>query len=620
MCSARLWEAARDTKDELVMRIVVRQIAALFAGALGGAAVGLAEAALVTWVSSASTEYWLFLFAVLAYAVVGAGIGLAAGLVWEAVRRGQADAGEVARFGMAAAVALPVFAVGRYHVVQRVFHEDLVLASAAGIVSHALLLIGAIAAAVACAWLFRRWYGLAGTAGTVGALVLFIGLAWAVGFVTRPVSQPIVRRPVSAAAAGKPNVILIVVDTLRADAIEPYGAPAGSTPAFAKLASDSVVFERAYAQSSWTRPSIASILTSEYPSVHGAMLKMDFLPDRALTVAEALRAEGYWTAGFVNNINVAPVFNFQQGFDEFVYLEPEFYFWATESATKLAMYKTLRVARERFFSNRMYYPNYYQAAAVVNQHVLAWLAEKPPEPFFLLMHYMDPHDPYFEHPYNGHGVARVMTPSPAPERVEDLRNLYAGEVRYLDAELDLLVRGMRDRGVYDRSIVALTADHGEEFLEHGGWWHGTTLYEEAVHVPLFIKRPGEPQRGQHRSDLVRTIDIVPTLLSAAVVRVPPSFLGQDLFVGPVTGPLLAEEDLEGNQLASIRTGPWKLITANPGNPRGLSPVELYNVEVDARERHNLASDESGRVAQMLGELQRLRAELGKASARTRTGG
>src|SRR6185295_8017030 len=119
-------------------------------------------------------------------------------------------------------------------------------------------------------------------------------------------------------------------------------------------------------------------------------------------------AQGYWTAAFTTNINVAPVFNFQQGFDEFRYLEPSFYFGASDSATKLAIYKTLRMVRERFFSSRMYFQNYYQDAEVVGTHVNEWFDSSPPEPFFLFIHYMDPHDPYFEMPYNGKGVARVM--------------------------------------------------------------------------------------------------------------------------------------------------------------------------------------------------------------------
>ena len=190
------------------------------------------------------------------------------------------------------------------------------------------------------------------------------------------------------------------------------GARSRTACGLRQLARDGVVFEHTYSQASWTRPSIATILTAEYPSVHGTEHKMDFLSDRVDTIAEVLKAQGYWTAAFTTNINVAPIFNFQQGFDEFRYLEPSFYFGATDSATKLAIYKGLRVAREKVSRARCGCENYYQDAGRRRQHVEAWLGEQPPEPFFLFVHYMDPHDPYFEIPYNGHGVARVIDPRP----------------------------------------------------------------------------------------------------------------------------------------------------------------------------------------------------------------
>jgi arylsulfatase A-like enzyme len=476
------------------------------------------------------------------------------------------------------------------------------------VVTHILLVLGALVVGLGLAFAVGRLVRTVGSAAIVALLGLLCAVSYAIGYFGTVAEVPVTRR-LQPAAAGKPNIILIVVDTLRADSVEPFGPTPGTTPAFARFAADGVAFTRAYAQSSWTRPSIASILTAQYPSAHGAVHKMDFLPDRAHTMAEALRPAGYWTAAFVNNINVAPVFNFQQGFDEFVYLEPSFYFGATESATKLAIYKGLRVARERLFAHRMYFYNYYQDAEVVNTRVKAWLAEKPPEPFFLLMHYMEPHDPYFEHPYNGKGVARVLTPNPAPERADELRGLYAGAVRYLDEHLGGLFDHLRQSGVYDRSTIVMTADHGEEFQDHGGWWHGTTLYEEGIHVPLVIKRPSEPLRGQRRNDAVRSVDIAPTLMAASGLPAPPSFMGRDLFTGTVTGPLVAEEDLEGNQLASIYVDGWKLITANAGNPRGLATEELYNLDADPKERRNLAGEAKEKVAQLRGELQRMLAEI-----------
>ena len=245
-------------------------------------------------------------------------------------------------------------------------------------------------------------------------------------------------------------MLLIIIDTLRADAIGAYSGDAEATPNLDRLARDGVRFANTYSQATWTRPSIATILTSLYPSVHGAEHKFDALPDRVTTLAEALRADGYWTSGFVSNINVAPVFNFQQGFDEYDYVAPSFYFWATDSATRLAIYKGLRVLRERFFGSRIYFYNYAQDSAVVNGAVFHWLDQRPPNPFFLWVHYMDAHDPYFEIPYNGRGVARVTDPDPPAARAPELHKLYGEDVHYLDEQLGHLFEHLQAAGAVRR--------------------------------------------------------------------------------------------------------------------------------------------------------------------------
>jgi arylsulfatase A-like enzyme len=599
------------------VKLIKGLVAAALAGALGGALVGLVEALLVTFTSGAADEYWLFLFGVVGYGVLGAGIGLGGAILWQIARLGRASEQRLAEVAVALAVFVPSFAIGRYHVNQRLFGEELVTFSAAGVVTHALLLGGGVVVALAALVLLRACYRAAGMAAVAGLLAILLAASCAIGFATGKGEERIARK--AGAAAGRPNVILIIADTLRSDAVDWTGAQPEAAGGFATLAKDGVVFDHTYSQASWTRPSIATILTGVYPSVHGTVHKMDFLPDSVLTVAEALKAQGYWTAGFTTNINVAPVFNFQQGFDEFHYLEPSFYFWATDSATKLAIYKGLRVGRERFLSNRMYYEHYYQDAAIVDRHLQKWLDQRPPEPFFLLIHYMDPHDPYFEHPYNGHGVARVMTPSPAPERARELHDLYMEGVHYLDGYVKRLVERLRNDGLYDRSVIAFTADHGEEFHEHGGWWHGTALYQEQVHVPLVIKRAGASTGGGRRSDLARSIDIAPTLFAAARLPQPETFLGVDLFGTRVEEPLLAEEDLEGNRLTSIRSGDWKLIIANPGNPRGLAPTELYNLAQDPEESRNLAAGESARVSDLLAQLERMRVRIAEDGQRPTLG-
>lgn len=580
-------------------------LAALLAGGLGGALVGIAESALVTWTSAANDEYWLVLFGVLSYGAIGAGIGLGAGLLWQLLRRGNASTVALAQVGAFAGMFPLAFGVGRYQVNQRVFDEGLTLASSLGLMTYGALLVVAVLLSLVALLIARAGARALGALGPGLAFAALAALAWGIGVATDHSGAPPVLRHASPAAADKPNIILVVVDTLRSD----YAAQAAKEDGgFGMLRQDGVTFSRAYAQASWTRPSIATILTAQYPSVHGTEHKMDILPNNANTLAEVLKGQGYWTAAFTTNINVAPIFNFQQGFDEFHYLAPSFYFGATDSATKLAVYKGLRAAREKV-SSSMWVENFYQDAHVVDASVEEWMGSKPPQPFFLFVHYMDPHDPYFEIPYNGRGIARVTNPNPPAESADEMRTLYAENVRYHDKYLKQFFDRLKAQGLYDNSIIAITADHGEEFHEHGGWWHGTTLYEEALHIPLMFKRAKESEPGHLRTDLARSLDIGPTLLAAAGVATPASFQGIDLFTGTVDEPLLAEEDLEGNKLTSLRDGDWKIITANPGNPRGLAPRELYDLANDPGESSNLATAQSGRVAEMLAQLDQMRARI-----------
>ena len=594
---------------QTLLRHLRALLAALLAGGLGGALVGVAESALVTFTSAANDEYWLVLFGVLSYGAIGAGVGLGAGVLWQLLRRGRAGTVALAQVGAFAGMLPLALFVGRYQVNQRLFDEGLTLASSLGLMTYGAILLVAVLASLVALFLARASARVLGAAGPGVAFAALAAVAWGIGIATDHTAAAPIARHASAAAADKPNIVLVVVDTLRSD----YAAQAAKEDGgFGMLRQDGVTFSRAYSQASWTRPSIATILTAQYPSVHGTEHKMDILPNGANTLAEVLKAEGYWTAAFTTNINVAPIFNFQQGFDEFHYLEPSFYFGATDSATKLAVYKGLRAAREKV-SSSMWVENFYQDAHTVDAKVEEWMSDragsKLPQPFFLFVHYMDPHDPYFEIPYNGHGIARVATPDPPAEQADAMRKLYAENVRYHDHYLKAFFDRLKAQGLYDNTVILLTADHGEEFHEHGGWWHGTTLYEEALHVPLMVKRAKESEPGHERTDLARSLDIAPTLLGAAGVELPASFQGIDLFTGTVSEPLLAEEDLEGNKLTSIRDGDWKLITANAGNPRGLAPQELYDLASDPGESSNLATAQTGRVAEMLAQLGEMKARI-----------
>lgn len=580
----------------------------MLGGAWGGVAVGAAEAVLIA-ATGRPEEYWLFAFAIVYYGLVGAGIGAAVGLVVLSTFGGKT--GRLLPAVAFAASFIPLaFAVGRYHVNQRLFQEQLIAASPTGMIVHVALLAAVLALGVLLGVLAgalnRKGRGQGSAAGL---LLLSLGAGIA-GVLSNHSDRPAVVRRSSAEAGA--NVVLIIADTLRADAAAARLAEDPATSGLARLARDGVVFEKAYTQSSWTRPSVATILSSLYPSQHGAIHKMDPLADEVVTLAEVLQESGYWTAGIVSNINVAPIFNFHQGFGEYEYLAPDFYFGATDSATRLAIYKGLRAVRERVFKNYIYFGNYYQDATVIARRTGEWLDQTPPEPFFLLIHYMDPHDPYFAIPYNGRGVARVTQPNPPASRAGELRSLYDQGVAYLDQHLAHLFSDLHRRALYEDSVIVLTADHGEEFQEHGGWWHGTTLYEEQLRVPLLVKRPREPKPGTVDRLFARTIDIAPTILAAAGLPASGDFAGIDLFGHGVDRsllPLYAEESLEGNVLRSMRLGDWKLITANEGNPRGLRTLELYDLGTDPQEQRNLVEERPVEVARLLHHLEKHRRRL-----------
>jgi arylsulfatase A-like enzyme len=243
---------------------------------------------------------------------------------------------------------------------------------------------------------------------------------------------------------------------------------------------------------------------------------------------------------------------------------------------------------------------------VVTDRGLAWIAENGDHPFFLFLHYMDPHDPYFTHPYNGEGLARVANPNPDPSLADEYRAAYDGEITYLDQQLARLFAELKRRGLYDSSLILLTADHGEEFCEHGGWWHGLTLYDEQIAVPLIIKAPRGGASDVVNETIVSSIDIAPTII-AAVGGTPPDVMsGRPLGLGAdAAAPrdhAFAESELEGNVLQAYRSQEWKLIQANPGNPRGLPPQQLFDVARDRGEQHDLAASRTDAVATLAAHL------------------
>ncbi len=602
-------EAIPDVPAELWPRRVRGLTIGLGAGLLAGGIVGLGEGAVVVASAHGGVGLGVMPYGAVAYgllcAALGAGLGLAMAWTGRLMKREAMAEPQAYARTTAFLVALMALGLGAFRIRRDVFAEQLAWKSAGGLGLAFACFVAAVVVylilSAALRWLVARRPGSVmlrawGSPAVVGGLIA------AVAAVTLLVGQPAEAapgRPRPAAPEGAANILFVVVDTLRADHLPAWGYDEGSTPHLDAFARDAIRFDQAFANASWTRPSFASFLTGRSPRSHGVMHKPDALPEGLTTLPEALREGGYYSAGFVTNFNVAPYFNFDQGFDEYRYLEPEFVLGADDAAAKLLLVQFLRQSIEklRAIGGSVEPGTLYRDAETVNREIGAFLDQAPAGPWFLFAGYMDPHDPYFVHPYDGNGYARAAHQHPDVDEAPELRRLYDGEITYWDAQLGRLIEDLKRRGVYDDMTIVITSDHGEEFGEHGGFWHGTTLYDEQVHVPMFVKLPENRRGGTVVRHWVQSIDVMPTLLREAGLDVPEGVQGGDLFEG--TDVVYAWESHEGNDLESVRerrgTDEIKLITANPGNPRGLSPVELYRVDLDPDEQRDLAEGEREHV-------------------------
>ena len=578
-----------------------RIVLGFLGGLLAGMLVGIVETLVIMSGKMNLPELGLLPYGVLSYGILSAlfGLGLGvAGLILSQILSLEKPVARTLSFYLCAVMIFEGLVIGRFRIVRDVFHEKhpgpmLDLALLAGAIVLFFLLHRVVFSPLFSKKPFSALTRLSrGVPVYVAVFVVTYLISSGYGKLNVP---PVGTQSGEARAAlsNRPNVILIIVDTLRADRLSCYGYETRTSPNIDRLAADGYLFQNALAQASWTKSSIATVVTSLYPSSHGAIGKPDQLPDQVVTLAEVMKEAGYYTAGLVDNVNIAPVFNFDQGFDEYHYLAPDHFFYAPESATQLMVYNQLRLIRERFLSKKTWVQFYYQDAVEVTDQAIAWFEGNTDKKFFLLLHYMDPHDPFFPHPYTGEGYARVSMPSPPPDMAGKLSTVYDGEITYFDKELGRLLDWLEQNGLYDNTVVLLTADHGEEFFEHEGWWHGTTLYEEQIHIPLILKPEGGLDSALVITSLARSLDIPPTLLTLAGVDVPAVMQGQTLIdstgaAAAVIPFVYSEEDFEGNVLKSVRDLKYKLVEANSNNPRGLSETEIFDMETDPLEKQNLA--------------------------------
>ncbi len=390
-----------------------------------------------------------------------------------------------------------------------------------------------------------------------------------------------------------PNVLLFVVDTLRADSLGCYGNQTVKTPAVDAFAREGMLYRAAYAPSSWTRASLASMLTGLYPEAHGVEERESLLPEQLVSLPEYFSEHGYATAAVITNPNVGSFFGFAQGFDSFDEL------YQRQDVGKVA-------------SSELITPSDVAAA-----RALEWI-DATSKPFFLLVHTIDPHWPYdppaaydryggdyqgiLDH-YGGRTNAINLT---APER-ERVRSFYYGEVAFNDESFGQVIEHLRSTGILDDTVVAFTSDHGEEFWEHGGRWHGHQLYQENIRVPLVVRYPPAFRHGQEITQPVQLVDLFPTLLELANIPIPTGIDGKSFLSKDHSGTAYATLDLDGFKKKALVTDTWKLVFDAGSGQRAL---------YDLREAPFETIDRSREHPELVEKLFRSLSELSEANLAT----
>ncbi len=418
-----------------------------------------------------------------------------------------------------------------------------------------------------------------------------------------------------------PRIVLVSIDTLRADHVGCYGYGRPTTPHLDALAAEATLFLNAYAPSPWTLPSHVSLFTGLEAHNHQVYSADERMSPSLETLADVLRQHGYVCGAITGGGFLSPRYGFAKGFDTYSESEGQF--------------------------------SFQDSAARVGQAAAEWLDRNADKRFFLFLHTYQPHAPYDapdpygtmfqgERPlwsrldlYTHLGGAKVGIYKSLPEEEKRaIAALYDGEVRYVDdALIGPLTAKLKSLGLYDQTLLIITSDHGEEFYDHGGWGHGQSLYEELVRVPLIVKFPDRRLRGHRETRAARLIDIMPTVLEETGISLSgltidgrslrPLLMGREdrprvvvaescwLLKNGCPPPNAASSSRLANQAALI-AGPEKLVLTRPVRPEDrepylhppppFAPVELYDLEADPRENTNLVEARAALAQRLFQQL------------------
>lgn len=406
-------------------------------------------------------------------------------------------------------------------------------------------------------WMRRSWIWI----GLVAVVTIAVGLS------------------VTQFTQARPNILLITLDTTRADRLGCYGYSGAQTPKLDSLADRGVVFERAYAPAPMTAPSHTSLFTGLCPPEHGVFTNAQVALDPGIpTLAELLKAQSYETAAFVAAFVLQKKFGLERGF----HVYDDDLSSADQTGDPLHRYRDGRI---------------------VIDSAVRWLSKRTAaaRPFFCWVHLYDPHEPYLAH---------------EPEFGDQFRDQpYDGEVAYVDRQLGRLFDALKKSGVERNTVVVVIGDHGESLGEHGERAHGYMLHESTLRVPLIIADPRRDAGGLRISTPVSLIDLFPTLLEFADAKAPQESKARSLhaaLAGGSIAPSVCYSQTEEPYLQAFWSPLQGLTTQRWRYVRTTKP-ELYDLQADPKELHNLAHQEPDKLAELDGELAALEAQFRRRS-------
>lgn len=368
-----------------------------------------------------------------------------------------------------------------------------------------------------------------------------------------------------------PNVVFIIIDTLRADYTHMSEDNTGETPALKRLfKNDSAYFGSSYANAPWTLPSISSMITSKFPSEIGVVKRNSKIDEKFVTLAEVLKENGYSTHGVITHIFLKKKYGLGQGFD--TYLEK------------------IDSSDNNLFSI---------TSPIVTSEAIKIIEESKGKPFFMFLHYFDPHYRYIDHE-NKSSYSGPFLPDRNESRKAEIikdnlfsksdldyfKECYRSEIRFTDKHIEKVIEKLKQQNLYENTLIVIVSDHGEEFGERGTLGHGQSLFDEQTKIPFILKLPEGSEEGVNIRPNFSNIDISPTILDVAGIKIPESFRGTSILAGKGPETIFMEVnekkyDTLYNQCAIVHKG-WKLVRNFENNK-----FELYDLNGDKPEKNDL---------------------------------